>query len=218
MDIGIGQLPDKSIGNIANLQQLSRSQLDQHVVLSYALLKASGGIPKRVLEVSLQHHERLDGSGYPNGISGNEITLFSRMAAICDEYDYLVSSDGERVGLDPAAAIRALGETGGELDPQVMSHFVEMLGVYPIGAFVTLRSGRIAMVVDEDPHDQALPTVRTFYSNDTGKRIKGETLVLAHCYGADEIAGLAELSGLELPDLNDLRKSILAAYARNSGC
>ena len=217
MDIGIGQLPDKSIGNFDDLRQLPRKMLDQHVLLGYALLKASGGVPKRVIDVSLQHHERLDGSGYPNGISGEEITLFSRMAAICDEYDDLVSCDGDRVGCDPGAAIRILAETGGGLDPAVMSHFIEMLGIYPIGAFVALRSGRIAMVVDEDPQDHALPTVRTFYSNDSGKRIKGETIALAHCYGADEIVGLAELAGLELPDLGDLRKSILAAYARGSG-
>ena len=218
MDIGIGQLPDKSIASMVNLRQLSSEMLAQHVLLGYALLKASGGVPKRVLDVSLQHHERLDGTGYPNGYAGSDIGLFPRMAAICDEYDYLVSSDGERIGLDPGAAIRALGETGGGgLDPEIMCHFIEMLGVYPIGAFVSLRSGRLAMVVDEDPHDHALPIVRTFFSSESGKRIKSETIALAHCFGADEIVGVAELAGLDLPDLGDLRKSILAAYAREAG-
>jgi HD-GYP domain-containing protein (c-di-GMP phosphodiesterase class II) len=217
MDIGIGQLPDKSIGNMVNLRQLSEEMLAQHVLLGFALLKASGGVAKRVLDVSLQHHERLDGTGYPNGIAGDDIGLFSRMAAICDEYDYLVSSDGERMGLDPGAAIRKLGETGGGLDPEIMRHFIEMLGVYPIGAFVTLRSGRLAMVVDEDPEDHSLPIVRTFFSGASGKRSKGETIALARSFGADEIAGIADLAGLDLPDLGDLRKSILAAYAKDAG-
>jgi HD-GYP domain-containing protein (c-di-GMP phosphodiesterase class II) len=217
MDIGIGQLPDKSIGSMVNLRQLSEEMLAQHVLLGFALLKASGGVPRRVLDVSLQHHERLDGTGYPNGLSGDNIGLFSRMAAICDEYDYLVSSDGERIGLDPGAAIRTLGETGGGLDPEIMCHFIEMLGIYPIGAFVALGSGRLAMVVDEDPEDHSMPIVRTFYSSDSGKRIKGETIALARCFGADEIVGVAELAGLDLPDLGDLRKSILTAYAKEAG-
>jgi len=73
------------------------------------------------------------------------------------------------------------------------------------------------MVVDEDPAERTLPTVYTFYSRPLGKRLKGEIIELAQCYGADEIVGIAQLGGLDLPPLGSLRQAVLAAYARAAG-
>lgn len=190
----------------------------QHVLAGHALLKAAGDIPDAVLKVCLRHHERLDGSGYPHRLSGSDIDQLSRMAAICDTYDLLVSgsngSAGGHPGLDPAEAIRHMGEHCEGLDPAIMVDFIEMVGIYPIGAFVELRSGRLAMVVDEDPTERALPTVYTFWSRPLERKIKGEVIELSQCYGADEIVGIAQLGGLDLPPLGALRQSLLTAYAR----
>jgi response regulator RpfG family c-di-GMP phosphodiesterase len=224
MDIGGGQ--DAAAPSAPN-QMVIRGQAStfdgpvsdprgQHVLTGYALLKAAGDIPEAVLKVCLRHHERIDGSGYPNGLSGHEIDLMSRMAAICDTYDMLVGGADGSSGLDPAAAIRQMGEAGEGLDPEVMCHFLEVIGVYPIGAFVELRSGRLAMVVDEDPEERALPTVMTFWSRPLGKRIKGETIEMAHCYGSDEITGIAQLAGIDLPPLGALRQTLLNAFARKA--
>lgn len=189
----------------------------QHVLAGHALLKAAGDIPDAVLKVCLRHHERLDGSGYPHRLSGHDIDVLSRMAAICDTYDLLVAGREGRPGLDPAEAIRHIDEHCEGLDPAIMVDFLEMVGIYPIGAFVELRSGRLAMVVDEDPTERALPTVFTFWSRSLEKKIKGETIVLSQCYGADEIVGIAQLGGLDLPPLGALRQSLLSAYARAAG-
>lgn len=211
MDIGAAQ-------DAHGLPEMPASPADDprnlHVLSGHALLKAAGDIPDAVLKVCLRHHERLDGSGYPHGLTGADIDLLSRMAAICDTYDLLVANANGAGGLDPAEAIRRLGEDGEGLDPAIMIHFIEMLGIYPIGAFVELRSGRLAMVVDEDPGEPALPTVYTFWSRPLGKKVKGDVIALAQCYGADQIAGIAELDGLDLPPLPDLRQSLLTAYAR----
>jgi len=185
-----------------------------HVLAGHALLKAAGDIPDAVLKVCLRHHERLDGSGYPHRLSGHDIDPLSRMAAICDTYDLLVASREGRPGLDPAEAIRHMGEHCEGLDPAIMVDFIEMVGIYPIGAFVEVRSGRLAMVVDEDPSERALPTVFTFWSKPQDKKLKGEVIELSRCYGADEITGIAQLGGLDLPPLGALRQSLLAAYAR----
>lgn len=189
----------------------------QHVLAGHALLKAAGDIPEAVLKVCMCHHERLDGSGYPNQLTGNDIDQISRMAAICDTYDLLVAGKEGRPGLDPAEAIGQMCGAGTGLDPAIMVNFVEMLGIYPIGAFVELRSGRIAMVVDEDPNEPTLPTAYTFWSKPLGKKIKAEIIVLSQCYGADEIVGIAQLGGLDLPPLGALRQSLLSAYARAAG-
>jgi HD-GYP domain-containing protein (c-di-GMP phosphodiesterase class II) len=189
----------------------------QHVLAGHALLKAAGDIPDAVVKVCLRHHERLDGSGYPHRLSGQEIDVLSRMAAICDTYDLLVAGREGRPGLDPAEAIRHMGEHCDGLDPAIMVDFLEMVGIYPIGAFVELRSGRLAMVVDEDHTERALPTVFTFWSRPLERKVKGEIIVLSQCYGADEIVGIAQLGGLDLPPLGALRQSLLAAYTRAAG-
>lgn len=186
----------------------------QHVLAGHALLKAAGDIPEAVLKVCMRHHERLDGCGYPNRLSGDQIDQLSRMAAICDTYDLLVAGKDHRSGLDPAQAIRHMGEFGDGLDPVIMANFIDMVGIYPIGAFVELRSGRIAMVVDEDPTERALPTVLTFWSKPLGKKVKSEVIALSQCYGADEIVGIAQLNELDLPTLGSLREALLSAYAR----
>ncbi|MBB3859255.1 HD-GYP domain-containing protein (c-di-GMP phosphodiesterase class II) [Novosphingobium hassiacum] len=211
MDIGIGQLPVDIASVGGDLSQLRPDLRDQHVLLGYSFLKAAGDIPESVLRVILHHHERLDGSGYPQGLSGLAIDQLSRMAAICDAYDMLASSGESGPPVDPAEAIKILREQPEKFDAQILERLVETIGVYPIGAFVRLRSRRLAMVVDEDPADPALPTVRTFWSLDLGKRLKGETIALAQCYGEDAIEGIADLRGLDLPAAEKLRNSLLTS-------
>lgn len=72
------------------------------------------------------------------------------------------------------------------------------------------------MVVDEDPADAARPAVRTFWSVPLNKRLKGETIALAHCYGEDSIEGIADLSGLDLPEVSRLRETLLAAACKDT--
>jgi HD-GYP domain-containing protein (c-di-GMP phosphodiesterase class II) len=214
MDIGAGQEANDPSGSEIDATTDPRSR---HVLIGHALLKAAGDIPESVLKVAMRHHERLDGSGFPLGLSGADIDQMSRMAAICDSYDLLVAGNNGIGGLDPAEALRHLGEQGDGFDPEIMLHFIEMLGIYPIGAFVELRSGRIAMVVDEDPNERTLPTVYTFWSRPLNRKVKGEAIELSQCYGADEITGIAQLADLELPPLGSLRQSLLTSYARASG-
>jgi putative nucleotidyltransferase with HDIG domain len=216
MDIGVGQLPVDLKATDGDYRGLPSDILNQHVVLGHALLKAAGDMPERVLHVILRHHERLDGGGYPHGLQGADIDLFSRMAAVCDSYDNLVSGGGGQPALDPAAAVRALQGMVGAIDGEVLNAFIAAVGVYPIGSLVRLRSERLAMVVDEDPDDSTLPTVRTFWSLIEGRRLRGETIALARCYGEDEIVGIADLAGTGVPDVDDLRAAILAAAGRDA--
>lgn len=216
MDVGVGQLPVDEIPPQGDYRALPPDLLEQHVLLGHALLKSAGDIPPRVVEACLNHHERLDGTGYPNKLAGLEIDLFGRMSAICDCYDNFVSGGAGKPALDPAEAIRALVAMGPKLDRDVLRAFVETLGVYPIGSFVKLRSERLAMVVDEDPADTTRPTVRTFYSLILEKRIRSETIALANCFGEDEIVGIADLTGLDIPDVADLRASILSSFGREA--
>ena len=214
MDIGVGQLPVDLSAVGSDDAQLPAELKDQHVLLGCAFLKAAGDIPGAVVNAVLQHHERLDGSGYPHGLSGNEIDKLSRMAAICDAYDTLASASAAGAGLDPAEAIRILRAQPEKFDAALLERLVETIGVYPVGAFVRMRSNRLAMVVDEDPSDPSSPTVRTFWSIELGKRLKGKTIMLAQCFGEDAIEGVADMSGFDPSELDKLRESLLAASCR----
>ncbi|KPF91651.1 hypothetical protein IP81_09755 [Novosphingobium sp. AAP83] len=213
MDIGVGQLPVDLSAVGSDYAQLPPDLKDQHVLLGCSFLKAAGDIPAPVISAVLQHHERLDGSGYPHGISGGAIDRLSRMAAICDAYDTLASSSGAGRGLDPAEAISILRAQPEKFDATLLEKLVETIGVYPVGAFVRMRSNRLAMVVDEDPSDPLSPTVRTFWSIDLGKRLKGKTIMLAQCFGEDAIEGIADMNGFDAEELDKLRESLL-----NSAC
>lgn len=215
MDIGVGQLPAEAAPADGDYRKLPVEMQEAHVVMGHALLKAAGDIPDQVLRTCLRHHERLDGSGYPYRLSGDDLDVISRMAAVCDSYDNLVTGHAGGVGLDPADAICALQAMGPALDQEVLLRFIDTVGVYPIGAFVRLRSDRIAMVVDEDPADNAKPTVRIFHSLRLGSAVRQATLALSQCYGEDEIAGTADIEALGLGNIHDLREKLLRAAERD---
>lgn len=216
MDVGAGQLAIDLATVGGDYTRLRQDLREQHVMYGYAFLKAAGDVPDDVLRAVLHHHERLDGSGYPQRLTGSVIDELGRMAAICDTYDTLIAGGDPTQRIDPAQAIVQMQEQPEKFDARLVARFVETVGVYPIGAFVRLRSQRLAMVVDEDPTDPGLPIVCTFWSLPQGKIINGELIVLAHCYGEDAIEGVADLNGLDLPELGKLRQTILKTAQKKS--
>ncbi|BEV00599.1 HD-GYP domain-containing protein [Novosphingobium olei] len=216
MDIGVGQLPPDALPQDGDYSRLPDDLRDGHVVLGHALLKAAGDIPDQVLRACLRHHERLDGSGYPYRLGAEDLDVISRMAAVCDSYDTLVNGLAGGQALDPAQAILALQAMEPALDGEVIRHFIDSVGVYPIGSLVVLRSERVAMVVDEDPTDNAKPTVRVFHSLRQGSAVRQATIVLSQCYGEDEIVGIADPVALGLGDVAALRASLLGAVERGA--
>ncbi|MCC6828948.1 MAG: DUF3391 domain-containing protein [Novosphingobium sp.] len=215
MDVGAGLLPVDLSQMGGDFRRVDPAILRQHVQLGHDFLEAAGDIPDEVLRACREHHERIDGAGYPAGLCGEEISLLARMAAICDAYDELVADGIDQRGSDPAWALRHMGEDAGRFDQEILQRFIDAMGVYPIGSFVRLRSERLAMVIDEDAADYSRPKVRTFYSLRLDKRIKSETIALARCYGEDEIVGLADLAGIELAELRKLRESLFQAACKS---
>jgi HD-GYP domain-containing protein (c-di-GMP phosphodiesterase class II) len=216
MDTGLAQVSaDAGVADYRNLpDDLART----HVLLAMTQLRAAGDIPAAVLKGCLEHHERLDGSGYPHGLVGDAIGRFARMAAVCDDFDQLVSGSHDAAPIDPAHALAAIQESTGIYDPQIVERLVEAVGVYPIGSFVQLRSGRLAMVVDQDPADSALPVVRIFGANGQGGLVplRPTTLALGQCYGEDAIECIADPAGLRVPAFDGLRADIMSGAIRAS--
>ncbi|SFF95788.1 HD-GYP domain, c-di-GMP phosphodiesterase class II (or its inactivated variant) [Novosphingobium sp. CF614] len=214
LDIGVSRLELDAAKLARRLDAIEPELWHRHCYVGREMLAAADGMPDEVLHAVARHHELMNGSGFPQKLAGREIDIYSRMAAICDQFDLIVCGAMTGRTVDPAEALRMMMRMEGAFDDAILAGFREALGVYPVGSFVMLRSGRIAMVVDQDPSDPALPTVRAFYSAATGKHVAAKTIVLAHCYGEDAIAGVADMAGLDLPAPEDLRERLFAAAAK----
>lgn len=206
LDFGVNFLPRESAA--ANGDFRPARTWTQHVTLGHQSLAGQAVIPPAALDACLQHHERLDGTGYPQGLSADAITPLARMAAICDAFDFLLCDAKDTQGVDPAVAVTRLKEMGAAFDQDILRRFIESVGFYPVGSFVRLRSDRLALVVDEDPEDPTMPVVQPFFSLVSGQRSWSGRLALANCYGEDAIVDVADLTGLDLPDPATLRELV----------
>ncbi|WP_256432858.1 HD-GYP domain-containing protein [Novosphingobium sp. SG751A] len=212
MDSGIALLPVPD-GWQGDWRDLPERAVREHVLFGRDFV-ATGGFDEAVVRACYEHHERMDGAGYPEGAPGEGISLLGRMAAICDAYDDLANPfDGESVS-DPAYVIEKMQGDAGAFDPDILREFIVAVGVYPVGSIVLLASHRLAMVVDQNPDDPASPTVRCFHSLKLGRAVAQETVDLSNCYGKDRIVGAADsalLAQANLPNLGQMRMKLLAA-------
>ncbi|WP_395393837.1 DUF3391 domain-containing protein [Novosphingobium sp. BL-8A] len=214
LDVGVSRLDVEIAEEAGGVSRLDPRLWDQHTFIGRDLLEAAGDMPQEVLRAVARHHEALDGNGRPLGLKEQDLDLFSRMAAICDFYDLACCGALTGQVQDPSTVLVQLSDQPDRYDANIVARFVESMGVYPIGSFVLLRSGRIAMVVDQDPEEPELPTVHAFYSTETERHISGHTIPLAHCFGEDAIAGVARLEGHALPPAKSLRERIAGQIQR----
>ncbi|WP_421843307.1 HD-GYP domain-containing protein [Marinobacter algicola] len=122
----------------------------------------------------------LDGSGYPEGLKGEEISVYGRMVAITDVYDAITSDRVYHKGMTPTQGLKKLLEwSGSHLDPALVKEFIRCVGLYPIGSLVLLESGRLGVVIETNDEDQRLPVLRVMYNTRFRTPITVDTLDLA---------------------------------------
>ncbi len=216
LDVGIGHLPINLEEVGGDYRDFSEEVLQRHTTLGYEYLRMGGDIPDEVALVALQHHERLDGSGYPQGLHGEAISMLSRMAAICDVYDSLVTDRANHRGLDPGTAILEMQEMTGKFDQRLLDAFILAIGAHPVGSVVRLESDRLALVIDQDSADHTLPRVRAFFSIRTGRMTQPEDIALAQCFGQDRIVAVADPETYGIKDFAKLRLRIFTAACKAS--
>jgi putative nucleotidyltransferase with HDIG domain len=151
------------------------------------MLSQSQHFSARVMDVCLHHHEKIDGTGYPHRLAGTQISLFARMAAVCDVYDAVTSDRPYKQAWEPAEAIHRMAQLQGHFDEMVFQAFVKCVGIYPVGALVRLHSGRMGVVTEQHEKSLLTPKVKVFYCANTRQAIKPTTLNLAALVGQDRI-------------------------------
>ncbi|MFS0773262.1 HD-GYP domain-containing protein [Sphingomonas sp. 1P08PE] len=152
--------------------------LRRHPELGFAMLHEETDMPPLARDVCLHHHERLDGSGYPFGLAGDDVSQAARIAAICDVYDAMTSDRPYRKGMTPAAALAEMEAAADEFDQSLTFRFMRSIGVFPPGKLVRLRSNRLAVVLPSK-HADRCPLARVFYSTIDACFLPYEDVVLS---------------------------------------
>lgn len=190
LDVGKAALPQDMLQRPSQLTPDERQEFRKHPILGYRLLVEDGGYGEAVLQACLYHHERPDGTGYPEGREGDGIPLIARMAAVCDVYDAVTSRRPYRAPWDPGEAMRQMAQSKGALDAMVFQHFVKSIGIYPVGALVRLKSDRLGVVMRQHSGSLLTPLVRVFYSVGAHHRVEPYVLDLSSPNSTDKIVGV----------------------------
>jgi putative nucleotidyltransferase with HDIG domain len=189
-DMGKAMLPIEVLNKPGKLTDEEFAIVRQHPVHGERLLRDGGVTQEAVLHIARHHHEKVNGAGYPQRLSGAELPLLTRMSAICDVYDAITSNRPYKAGWDPGESLRRMASWQGHFDETLMKSFVRSIGIYPIGALVRLSSDRLAVVVEQNPTTLLAPRVRVFYSVKQRKHVLMTDLDLATAGDRERIVGV----------------------------
>ncbi|WP_053983153.1 HD-GYP domain-containing protein [Niameybacter massiliensis] len=169
-DAGKYKVNQNVLNKKGELNSLEYLIVKRHATESYNLIKDVDGISNAVKEGVLSHHERIDGTGYPRELKGDEIHLYGRILAIADTYDAMISERVYKTRQTPFEVMeKMLSEGIDKLDTQILLLFLKNMADYYIGVQVTLNTGEVGEVVFMHPHCIYRPIIKvaeTYYDLD----------------------------------------------------
>jgi HD-GYP domain-containing protein (c-di-GMP phosphodiesterase class II) len=184
-DVGKMKIPLSILNKPGRLTEEEFDVMRRHPGEGHALLVEVPTIGPVPLDITLNHHERMDGSGYPGRLKPDAITRLARMAAIVDVYDAITSDRCYHRGMPPAEAVAKLYEwSRHHFDPVLVQAFLRCIGIYPVGTLVRLQSGRLAVVQEQNPTSLLTPVVKVIFSTRQNVFITPEVVDLARGMGA----------------------------------
>ena len=205
-DVGKMFIPGDVLNKPGRLTDEEFVIIKAHPQKGWELLKNCSGLSDIALDVCLHHHENVTGTGYPDRISGEALTLYARMCAVCDVYDAITSDRCYKKGWAPGKAIRKMTEwKDGRFDETVFRAFVKTVGIYPAGTLVKLKSGRLGVVMEQTEKSLLTPVIKVFFSTRSNSHIKPELVDLSK--STDSITNLEDSQQwvLDLNELADLK-------------
>ena len=188
-DVGKMMMPLDVLNKPGALTDDEFAIMRDHPTRGFEMLKEGTSVPEAALDVALRHHEKMDGTGYPGKLAGEQISLLSRMGAVCDVYDAITSNRPYKNAWDPASSLARMAQWTGHFDPRVFQAFVKCVGIYPVGTLVKLQSGRLGVVLEQNATALTAPRVRVFYSTKSQMPIPTLVLDLSAANAGDRIVG-----------------------------
>ena len=204
-DIGKMAVADEVLNKPGRLTEQEFDEIKTHPLRGWEMLKDCSGVDDIALDVCLHHHERVDGTGYPDRLSGATLSLFARMGAVCDVYDAITSNRCYKAGWAPAEALRKMAEwQNGHFDEAVFRAFVKTVGIYPVGTLLKLKSGRLAVVTDQSSHSLLKPVVKVFFSSRSNAPIAMAFVDMSHTQDSIESMENAVKWGFDLQKMTGI--------------
>lgn len=192
-DIGKSVVPEEILNKAQSLSEQEFTRVKRHAEDGGRILRQALGIAPVCAVMASQHHERVDGSGYPLGLVDTEIAWEAKICAICDVYEALTSDRAYQSGMRPYEALRRIFEWAtDQFDAEFVQHFVRVMGIYPVGTHVLLQSGRIGAVMEQSQGSLLAPIVRVYYDSIRNRPIKPFIADLSEVDpkgGADAVVG-----------------------------
>lgn len=204
-DIGKMMIPLEILNKPGKLTDAEFDLVKSHPAEGHKMLLEGSGISEIALDVCLHHHEKVDGKGYPDRLSNEQISLYAKMGAVCDVYDAITSNRPYKNGWEPAESIRKMAEwSTGHYDLVVFHAFVKSIGIYPVGSLVKLESDRLAVIVEQTTKSLLTPIVKVFFSIKSNSRIGAEILDLSKPACNDKIVSHEDPVKWDIPDIQQL--------------
>jgi len=186
-DLGKAAIPNEILNKPGKLTDDEFVVVKSHPVKGYETLLASGVENEQVLDVCRHHHEKMDGSGYPDKLNAESISMIARMSAVCDVYDAITSNRPYKAGWDPAESVSRMASWQGHFDPVVLQTFIKTIGIYPTGSLVRMASGKLGIVVEQNPSKLTAPKVKLFFSTNSGMPLVPKLVNLMDSHVNDKI-------------------------------
>ena len=158
-DIGKTMIPPEILNKPAKLTSEEFEVMKKHSTFSYQLVADNDEIPMDVKIAMLQHHEKIDGSGYPYGATADHIHQYAKLLTVADIFDALVTERPYKKGKSPREAVEMLMAMTDELDMDALNSFLQMMILYPVDSNVQLSNGETARVVQRNPQFLLRPVV-----------------------------------------------------------
>lgn len=202
-DLGKALMPIDILNKPGKLTDAEYDIMKAHPKAGADMLKESDA-EAAVIDIALHHHEKMNGFGYPNQLKGEDISLLSRMAAICDVYDAVTSERAYKKPWEPANTIRLMASWEGHFDKHIFNAFVKSIGIYPVGSLVRLSSQHLAVVIEPTPSFLLKPKVKIFFSLKSKAPVPLKVIDLAAHSCKDSIEGPEERADWNFKSLDDL--------------
>lgn len=154
-DVGETEIPEELLDPIRSKTDAEIALVQRHTELGRNILQKMQGIPPIVVDVAYSHHEQVDGHGYPEGVTGEHISLFAKMMALVDVYDLLTSPASGKMLTGPEVSRYLYSQREIKFEKDLTEKFIQCLGIYPIGSLVELAKGDVGVVISI-PEDSRL--------------------------------------------------------------
>ncbi|ENO15413.2 HD-GYP domain-containing protein [Marinobacter nanhaiticus D15-8W] len=166
-DIGKMRVPGTILNKPGALTRDEMDEMRRHTEYGYEMLLSHHTLDPIVANVCRDHHERIDGKGYPRKLEEWQISRFARLISIVDVFDAITSDRVYRAGMPTTDAMRILfQERGKQFDPEMVEAFIRMVGIYPPGSLVELNTGEVAVVIATHPSFKLRPRVEILLGAD----------------------------------------------------